>query len=297
MAIAGTPRKVLIPQHCFEPVGCCIYCGSEGDPDLRREHIIPSAIDGRLILPAATCHECEVKTGAVDGRVIHRVFGHARFGLGMRRGHRRKWDPNFKIHVNKSDRKPRRRGMVVEQQPDLEGFEPVEISASDHPGGFLGYNLPPAGIFRGVQTLDDMNFHSHSFNVYGPLDFKERLKKLGPGGSVIIGGASDRVMTHDDFGRFLAKIAHSYAAATIGIKSFAPFLANACRDERPMHLSHYVGGLARWDPCDTDHLHLLQNWSFKTLAGNKVFVIRIRLFACYYYPAYDVAVGEATATP
>ena len=50
-------------NHIYPPVGRCIYCGATEPPaDIGRftdEHIIPLAMGGNLILPQASCKQCE----------------------------------------------------------------------------------------------------------------------------------------------------------------------------------------------------------------------------------------------
>src|SRR5690242_17064212 len=94
--------------------GCCIYCGSAGDPNLRDEHIIPDAISGRIKYRKASCAECAVKTGAVEGRVVSRLFGYARAYMMLKRGHRRKWPEKFPVYYTDGPWKP---GIIVEEEP------------------------------------------------------------------------------------------------------------------------------------------------------------------------------------
>ena len=62
-------------QKVFAPVGRCIYCGA-GECDLGDEHIIPQALGGNMILPAACCRDCERIVGAqLEGRILHKTKG------------------------------------------------------------------------------------------------------------------------------------------------------------------------------------------------------------------------------
>jgi hypothetical protein len=56
-------------QKVFPPVKCCIYCGAQ-DCKLGDEHIIPQALGGNMILPAAACRECERMVGSqLEGHI------------------------------------------------------------------------------------------------------------------------------------------------------------------------------------------------------------------------------------
>ena len=62
-------------QKVFVPVGRCIYCGA-GDCALGDEHIIPQALGGNMILPAASCHDCErIVGGQLEGWLLHKTKG------------------------------------------------------------------------------------------------------------------------------------------------------------------------------------------------------------------------------
>ncbi|PJG53748.1 hypothetical protein CVM73_18615 [Bradyrhizobium forestalis] len=153
--------------------------------------------------------------------------------------------------------------------------------------------LDGAGILRGELRNDDDEFIIAGPKLYVPQDFQERGRALGlAGGSVLVGGTSKQSFTTEDLGRFLAKIAHSYAVAVRGLGSFVPFLTGAIRGARPMHLSHYIGKI---DPSlpqsDYKHLHVLED-GFIRIGYRQLLVVRVRLLAVDSYPAYEVVVGE-----
>jgi hypothetical protein len=288
-------KRVFFQSVTYDPPGCCIYCGSPGDPDLHDEHIIPDAIGGRYRILKASCHECERKTHSVEGRVVSRLYGDSRAFLGMRRGHRRKWPKTFKVHVQPSEPLSIGMGLRLKPHENIDDFELKEIDPADHPSPMVSLNLPPAGLIARTEP-DDTNFRATSLNIAMPEDGLERLKRIGPG-RVLLGGAGR--LPHDDFGRFLAKIAHSFAVAYLGIGTFIPFLTRAIRNQRPMYLSHYVGGAMANTPVEpTDHLHTLQAGILQFDSGERFVQTRVRLFAVDQFPVYDVIVGTATeATP
>ncbi|WP_229189948.1 hypothetical protein [Bradyrhizobium brasilense] len=213
----------------------------------------------------------------------------------MRRGHKRKWPERFTIHVKRSE-KPTI-GSSLELHENIDDFTAQEISLDDHPSPMLAPNLIPAGIwFR--RPMDDTDFRLASLNIATPPDFWQRARRVaGKGNKVLLGGG--RKLRDDDFGRFLAKIAHSHAVASIGPGSFEPVLINAIRDLRPMYLSHYVGAALNGNTpvLPTEHLHTLQIGQVQfDETGERIVCVRVRLFAVYGFPAYDIAVGAATDT-
>jgi len=52
----------------YNPVGQCIYCGSE--KNLEKEHIIPYALGSDVILPKSTCRKCAKITGSFEQIVL-----------------------------------------------------------------------------------------------------------------------------------------------------------------------------------------------------------------------------------
>lgn len=67
------------------PRGYCIYCGKEGSSEviLTREHIIPEGIGGNLVLPEASCDDCQRIIHDFETTIIRGHFGVARFKQGI----------------------------------------------------------------------------------------------------------------------------------------------------------------------------------------------------------------------
>ncbi|WP_192739078.1 hypothetical protein [Bradyrhizobium sp. OAE829] len=192
-----------------------------------------------------------------------------------------------------------KRGSGEQQQAfeihdDLNEFIDSDVPPDEHPGGCVGYELPDrAGIMRGEPLRDDDEFVMTGPKIYVPHDFQQRGRALGLAGrSIIIGGTSKQPFTTEDFGRFLAKIAHSHAVAVHGLGAFVPFLTDAIRGIRPMYLSHYIGKIDPRVPLkDYNHLHVLED-GFVRSGNRQLLVVRVRLLAVDDYPAYEVVVGE-----
>jgi hypothetical protein len=179
--------------------------------------------------------------------------------------------------------------LILSEVPS-EGSEAQTVELAQLPGAIIGINLDPAGFFTGAAPSED--FGLLSMNIYGAHDMKDKIKKLG--GRVLLGGTSE--LSSDDVGRFIAKIAHSYAVAELGIGSFIPFLTRAIRGDRPMNLSRYVGGPFMPQPIiPTQREHVIHIAECKTRRGENYVMARVRLFAPFNLPVYDVVVGQATA--
>src|SRR5690349_19487842 len=53
---------IILPnQKTYPPAGRCIYCPPSRSqwPGLTREHIVPDKFGGKLILPQASCLDCQ----------------------------------------------------------------------------------------------------------------------------------------------------------------------------------------------------------------------------------------------
>jgi hypothetical protein len=284
---SGTMRVRLtanVPASYPEP-GCCIYCGAEDH--LSEEHIIADALGGRLTIPRASCADCADITSALELRVIRGLYGDARAAIGMKRGHGRRWPKKFPVQI---DRSVSWKNLTVTKTPytELEKFDVAEVEAIDHPGAMVCPILnEPAGFLTG-----NLDHHKRTFKiaVAYPDGFKERLSRLG-GGAVIGGYRPDR----EDFGRFLAKIAHSFAVGLFGIGSFIPVLTPLIRGEGDLtDIWRYVGAPVDQIPIvETNHLHVLSPIDASNARG-RLLIVRIRLFASNKLPAYDVIVGIAT---
>jgi len=85
----------------------------------------------------------------------------------------------------------------------------------------------------------------------------------------------------------LAKIAHAYAVAELGLDSFTPFLSDIILNKSPMYIGHYVGGLRHDEKGDDLHHIEISNFGAK-----RYVVVEIRLFANRTLPLYVVVVGE-----
>ena len=220
--------NVAIPQrrmrkHIYPPVGKCIYCTSDGaGAGFRSEHIIPGGLGGRLVLPAASCHECEKETSALEGRVLGLFFGDARAHFGVRREQesKRKWPATLPVPI-------------VDENGNA---TTIEVPMDDHPNILWVVKLAPPRIFSDTQPEE--SFRDAFADGVGDRDLMRRIKKIGPNKRIGLTGGSIHI---DEFGRFLAKIVHSFAVAEKGIGNFNPFLSNAILNKRPMYLGYYIG--------------------------------------------------------
>jgi hypothetical protein len=252
--------------HRYPPVGTCIYCGSNGAlGGLDREHIIAKSLGGMLVLPEASCLDCAKATSAVEGRIAGELF----------RAIRRQM---------KFPMKPRSRSRGFEV--GLDGVD-ASVLAEGYPGLLISFAFPLPGILAGAAPCEEFG---GGIALSMLPQFGERLNALGgpPRGrrQVEFRGFGDA----ESLGRVLAKSAHAYAVAELGVSRFKPFLIDIILGRPPFHLGHYVGSGVGDHPLGND-LHEI-TFANPLLHDNRYVVVKVQLFANHKMPVHYVVVGE-----
>lgn len=125
----------------LSPIGFCIYCGREPDTagPLTREHIIPEALNGDLILPDASCKPCCVVTSRFELQFARTMYGSVR------------WREGFQSKRNRRKREHTRPVLYY----DAKGTETtVQVHADQYPGLYLAPVLSPPGYLTGAEPTD-----------------------------------------------------------------------------------------------------------------------------------------------
>jgi len=99
-------------------------------------------------------------------------------------------------------------------------------------------------------------------------------------------------MNIDAYCRMLAKIAHSYAVAELGYKSFEPVLARFIRGQPLENAWHWIGSDTALPPAE-QHLHDIQ-WCVPTIGETIYVMVSLRLFSFVGSPRYHIIVGRLT---
>jgi hypothetical protein len=106
-------------------------------------------------------------------------------------------------------------------------------------------------------------------------------------------GHVDVSLKPQQFSRVMAKIAHSYAVAQLGLRGFEPFLIDLIHGRDVQRAPEFVGGDPQTPPPAGDKVHELD-----LLPHPKFVVVRIRLFASssiegeHTMPVYIVVAGK-----
>lgn len=273
----NAPRKFILPKHDawrYEPVGTCIYCGSRDD--LTDEHIIPFAAGGRWILPAASCKKCAAITGAFEGEVSRTIIGPLRMLYNMPT--RRKKD------------RPKHLPLKV-KYPSSTDWEVANVDRSICPFlvGLPLYPMPDA--VTGVVSEGDQGPGTANIWIRGAAFWRnkdEHLQWLCNELGAVEVMPEARVHT-EPFCLMLAKIAHSFAVAELGLDTFSPFLTEMIRTRDLSNRAHVIGG-GRGNETASSELHNLELDSGIGIYSD-VIVARVRILGVLETPTYYVAVG------
>lgn len=262
----GAQRRETLSLH---PVGHCIYCGAS-DSNLGDEHIWPDGLGGHLILPKASCRKCETLTNDFERRAIHVTFGLARMAYG--------------IHSRKKRKKPRQNTYQIHRpgEPAID----VPISA-DMPQAIV---VQTPGRRASIISGEEPN-PGRLVRMAGAVNLNSRW----PRGY----GVSVKHCSTNLFPRFLAKVAHSYAAGCIGLDSFEPYLLNIISGRDDASRSRYLGDVKWGDrPDEGTSLRVgTTSGKFYFLPGlpptkGNLVVVQLTVFADLKLPIFEAIVGR-----
>lgn len=261
-------------SNAHPPANRCIYCGSlvyarDSKRLLAEEHIIPLGLNGTDVLPRASCRHCERVTGRLESKVLRGAL------LGCR------------TILNLQTRSPKERPKTLPLFYTVEGVErKAEIPIEDYPATLLLLRLGKPGIFRNPEDGPPVWHPWHHLFV----DRMEVLRR-----HYGITEFSPAMFDTSAFSRMLAKIAHAFVAANMGMDSFTPLLPRLILDDSGSDLAgqnllHMVGGEAEIRP-PQDLLHWMQ-FEDPTPETLPFIVVQIRLFAFLGSPTYRIVVGR-----
>jgi len=255
----------------FPPVGRCIYCGGDGRGTLTKEHIFPSGIGGGLVLPRASCTDCQTEIHAFETICMRQTLLPYRKAAGLIR------------HPNDL---PARVPLTF----DLELKGPTQVALDVHPGVVVLPGLRDLpGILTGKPPEPVIHFEHQ---IFGHLDIvAETKRKL----------QEQRVVGIDLDGyswvRMLAKIAHGYAVAELGLNRFAPALPDLILGRNPSLAGYLIGKCPIPPPIpDNPPLLMIEMKSANMDDGQRFVAVNMRLFAelGQEVPVYVVIAGVFT---
>jgi hypothetical protein len=258
-------------QHTYGPVNRCIYCGATDS--LTDEHIIPHGLGGALLLPKSSCAECSKETHAFEGRYMGGINRIARRLL--------------KLPQKNAKAKSKKRGGPETFGVELDGIV-VKVEAGELPGMLVMFTFDPPGLLLNQESDDTFTGRISIAKLPGYDDSFNKLMATRRKRNLTFPAAENA----DDTGRLLAKIAHSYTAAELGLASFEPFLVPAILNQPPLNLTHFVGGLGSGPISDELHtIEISNDWD------PLLVVVQIQLFTNWGGPRYLIVAGKRPPIP
>ncbi|RNJ49284.1 HNH endonuclease [Methylocystis hirsuta] len=244
----------------FAPVWKCIYCGEDATPEsLTKEHIIPKALNGTITLPKSSCRKCACITRDFENFCLSKTFIDARTMLGLKTSKKKR--PPLKIwNIDSNGREIWR-----------------EADTSDHPLIFPTLDLGRAGILIGRDQFVDPPMRSQ---LIMPPTSVERFAKLKNRDNIRF------MIGHNEYAKMLAKIAHAFAIANLGLSSNKYFLADYITGKNN-NIFHYVGTAVERQSLSEKTLHALSISD----VGQYV-VVYVTLFYYLGGPTYEIVAAQ-----
>ncbi len=268
--------KGFLPKQTlkkYQSPGKCIYCGKK--EDLSDEHIIPYALGGNLILEKSSCPKCAAKTSGFELTCLRTMYGPLRllYGLPTRRPQKR----------------PKKLPLKVKFSPDETEHQIVMMDQEKYPFIITFPYFEKLGIINGDQIHQSGGPKSKRFWIKGASPYhsfhglmRQLLYEL-KAYEVFPESKADVPA----FCKLLAKIAHSFAVAEIGLSKFNSFLEPIIVEEQLSHCMHYIGSMGNNEPPE----NILHDLKVLELNNINAIFIKIRLLCKLGTPTYIVAVG------
>jgi hypothetical protein len=260
-----------------QPVGRCIYCGSDGAPEgLSDEHIVAFCLATDAYLPKSSCLACAKKTSYLEGYAGKQIFGPIRI--------------HFQIQSRRKTIKLDPVDVVFQTK---HGEELRSIPRAQLPPIVTLPILEPPGIFHGKAPAPINTDQAWTWIADEPEKRMNALLKPGDLGWEI------RIETKPlVFARMLAKIAHAFTVARLGLETFKPFLPPLILGE-DQNAAYLIGGAAPptdpepAQPYSDSTLHHILTFQVMSAPGKPdLLVFTVRLFKHIGSPTYYVIVGE-----
>lgn len=233
------------------------------------EHIIPYALNGAMVLPMASCKNCEKETHSYEYTVCRRIFG------------------NFRIRYNVRTRRKKDRPSHIEIGTISDDGTPGKtlVPATEHPVTLFLYKFEESDYLKGNKE-EDAKFNWVPISIFSKKELDELIEKYNWDRQL-------QVKTVPvEFARMLAKIAYSFAVAEVTLKGFTPFpqLIDVILN-RNNNISWLIGGdwdIPAPDPAGFHHMGM----TYVVRDGYVDVIVEIRLFPAFETPLYRVVVGR-----
>jgi hypothetical protein len=233
--------------------------------NLSDEHIIPFGLGGGLLLPKGSCEKHRKATSKVEDFVLRRYLCPLRSHLGL---------PSRKPHL-----RPDGYSLILKR--GTHSWK-QKVSLKEHPGMVRFMIFDPTGRVVGRPPVEKaFSFRLTTACIFPDLD--QRLARLGAD------GFEDKVNVNAMYlARVVAKIAHGFAIAELGVDAFEKTYLNDLISDGAPDWNYWVGGFDRGRDVHAQDLHEL-----KLLGHGDDLSVIVHLFVAYCpRDAYEVIVGK-----
>lgn len=251
----------------YKPVGLCIYCGSK--KKLTDEHVIPLGLNGNIILPDASCLDCNKITSNFEGSVLKGDLKSLRAALSFKTRRPRDMPKTVPLWVTQNGRES------VLQVPPAESLAVLPFPIFELPGFCVGREPKP-----GITICSFVNVHFGA----NPQQLLARYgaEKVGV------------VLRVDSlaFARMVAKIAYCTVVGELGYGALdqnyvLPAIVGSSDD-----LGTWVGAAeGPTQPMPQEIQHSV-TYSIYEKANQRILGVGVKLFSNTAAPAYLVVLGR-----
>lgn len=266
------------PQY-YGPLGVCIYCGDDGRDSggLTKEHAVPFALDGSVVVRAASCEKCRKITREIENANFHGT--NSNFGT-------------FLLQDNYQSRRPKKKPRpthlpITVSTPSHTIYRKVPIK--ERPPVLVLPEMGEPGILIGRDIGAPFPFQLRLMGPWDQASFAERQ-----GGAITVDVVK---FNHEAFLRLLAKMVHCLAVLTYGMDGFTPLLPDFILGEKP-ELAGYLIGQSKHFPAvpheEVEKHKRRHAIAFRTLPTLALSGASVQLFSRYPTPTYCVIAGKFT---
>lgn len=164
---------------------------------------------------------------------------------------------------------------------DYDRGSSAAVAPDEFPRAYIAFTFPAPAVLAGRDPAEPVKMGS--WIAYIPDDI-QKLQLKDKEGFLIAPGADQA------FCRMLAKIAHAYAAAELGLDAFAPALDHYIRDTRQVRRFEWIGA-DELIPPPRPVFHDIR-WRIQSVGMFNYLVVDLRLFSFLGSPQYHIVVGQ-----
>lgn len=227
-------NSTIISLDNFKPIkitspGCCIYCNNHSE-NLTDEHVIPYALGAHVIsIKDACCVKCQAIIQRYEQEVLKKQLGTFRAKFGAPSRTKPKDRPSeMRITFTEIDKHG-------QQLRDL-GYKKIPLAQA--PWYIVLWESPPPAIF-GLPVAPGFE-KGRLWDTGDRAAIDSICQEVGRDKGAKFVKAQIGSISRDMYLRWLAKTAHAFAVAQLGLDKFKPFLQDIILN-RTQEIEKYVG--------------------------------------------------------